>query len=50
VNTVVPVEIGVSGTSNTEITSGVAQGDELVLPSAAPTTGAGAGFPGTGGR
>jgi multidrug efflux pump subunit AcrA (membrane-fusion protein) len=48
---VVPVDVGVSGPTDTDITRGVAEGDVLVLPSpAAPTTGSGAGFPKTGGR
>ncbi|MCO1658565.1 HlyD family efflux transporter periplasmic adaptor subunit [Pseudonocardia humida] len=41
VETVVPVQIGVSGTTDTEITSGVAVGDQLVLPGTGPTTGTG---------
>lgn len=48
-DTVVPVEIGLSGDTTTEITSGVVAGDQLVLPTtgtAASTTG---GFPRTGG-
>ena len=50
VDTVVPVRIGVSGPAETEIVSGVADGDVLVLPSQNLVTGgAGAGFPGSGG-
>jgi multidrug efflux pump subunit AcrA (membrane-fusion protein) len=49
-DTVVPVRIGVSGPAETEIVSGVAEGDVLVLPTpTAATAGAGAGFPRTGG-
>ncbi|MFC4950509.1 biotin/lipoyl-binding protein [Pseudonocardia sp. GCM10023141] len=50
-DTVVPVEIGVAGDTTTEITSGVAQGDVLVLPTAtgAAATGGGAGGGGGGG-
>jgi multidrug efflux pump subunit AcrA (membrane-fusion protein) len=50
VDTVVPVRIGVSGPAETEIVSGVSEGDVLVLPS--PTAaggGSGAGFPRVGG-
>ncbi|HEX2806953.1 MAG TPA: HlyD family efflux transporter periplasmic adaptor subunit, partial [Kineosporiaceae bacterium] len=50
VNTVVPVEIGLIGNSGTEITSGVSEGDELVLPtSTGTTTTNGGGFPRLGG-
>jgi multidrug efflux pump subunit AcrA (membrane-fusion protein) len=50
VDTVVPVRIGVSGPAETEIVSGVAEGDVLVLPSQNVVTGgSGAGFPRTGG-
>jgi multidrug efflux pump subunit AcrA (membrane-fusion protein) len=50
VDTTASVRIGVSGPTETEIVSGVAEGDVLVLP--APVTasgGSGAGFPRTGG-
>ncbi|GAA5132055.1 hypothetical protein GCM10023320_56130 [Pseudonocardia adelaidensis] len=51
VDTVVPVRIGVSGPAETEIVSGVEEGDVLVLPSpTVATAGSGAGFPRTGGR
>jgi HlyD family secretion protein len=50
VDAVVPVRIGVSGPAETEIISGVRDGDVLVLPSQGATTGSpGAGFPGSGG-
>ncbi|MHA6621576.1 HlyD family efflux transporter periplasmic adaptor subunit [Pseudonocardia sp. DLS-67] len=50
-DTVVPVRIGVSGPADTEILSGVDEGDVLVLPSPnVATAGSGAGFPRTGGR
>jgi len=50
VDTVVPVRIGVSGPAETEIVSGVAEGDVLVLPAQnVGTGGSGAGFPRTGG-
>jgi hypothetical protein len=53
VDTVVPVGVGLTGATTTEITSGLAVGDVLVLPSpatATPTSGApGAGFPRLGG-
>ncbi len=50
VDTVVPVRIGVSGPAETEIVSGVTEGDVLVLPSQNIVTGgSGAGFPRTGG-
>lgn len=52
-DTVVPVTLGLAGDTESEIVSGVAQGDVLVLPSATAGTttgtGAGAGFPRTGG-
>jgi hypothetical protein len=41
VETVVPVQVGVSGTTDTEITSGVAAGDQLVLPGVSAPTGTG---------
>jgi multidrug efflux pump subunit AcrA (membrane-fusion protein) len=48
--TVVPVRIGVSGPAETEIVSGVREGDVLVLPSQdVATAGSGAGFPRKGG-
>jgi HlyD family secretion protein len=40
VDSVVAVEVGVSGATDTEITSGVAQGDTLVLPGTTGTGGA----------
>ena len=43
-DTVVPVGVGLTGATTTEITSGLAAGDVLVLPSpttTAPTTGGG---------
>ena len=49
VDAVVPVRIGVSGPAETEIISGVSEGDVLVLPTPAAATG-GSGFPRTGGR
>jgi hypothetical protein len=56
VDSVVPVEIGLTGDTNTEITSGLAAGDVLVLPNATGSTsgtggagGTGAGFPRVGG-
>lgn len=52
-DTVVPVTLGLAGDTETEIVSGVGQGDMLVLPSptagATTGTGTGAGFPRTGG-
>jgi multidrug efflux pump subunit AcrA (membrane-fusion protein) len=49
-DTVVPVRIGVSGPAETEIVSGVSEGDVLVLPTGnVATSGSGAGFPRTGG-
>jgi multidrug resistance efflux pump len=51
-DTVVPVGVGLTGATTTEITSGLAAGDVLVLPSpaATPASGApGAGFPRLGG-
>lgn len=49
-DTVVPVEIGLSGDTTTEITSGVSEGDQLVLGAGGTTTaGSGAGFPRIGG-
>ena len=48
--TVVPVQIGLSGDTTTEVTSGVAEGDALVLPTVgAPSGAGGAGVPRTGG-
>ena len=50
-DTVVPVRIGVSGPAETEILSGVSEGDVLVLPTPNVVTGgSGVGFPRTGGR
>jgi hypothetical protein len=50
VDTATSVRIGVSGPTETEIISGVAEGDILVLPTPATTSGgSGAGFPRTGG-
>lgn len=49
-DSVVAVQIGLSGDTTTEVTSGVAEGDALVLPTVAATTGGGGGgFPRTGG-
>ena len=49
-DTVVPVRIGVSGPAETEIVSGVREGDVLVLPAPTVATGgSGAGFPRSGG-
>ncbi|TWF76057.1 HlyD family secretion protein [Pseudonocardia hierapolitana] len=49
-DTVVPVRIGVSGPAETEIISGVSEGDVLVLPTPnVATGGSGAGFPRQGG-
>jgi len=45
-DTVVPVELGLVGNAGTEITSGVSEGDVLVLPTSTTiTTTGGAGFP-----
>ncbi|OLS96281.1 hypothetical protein BJF90_10910 [Pseudonocardia sp. CNS-004] len=50
VDTATSVRIGVSGPAETEIISGVAEGDVLVLPTPTTTSGgSGAGFPRTGG-
>lgn len=48
---VVPVGVGLTGATTTEITSGLAAGDVVVLPTAAPATSTapGAGFPRLGG-
>lgn len=49
-DTVVPVQIGLSGDTTTEITSGVSEGDQLALVTASTTgAGAGGGFPRLGG-
>jgi len=52
-DTTVPVGVGLTGATTTEITSGLAAGDVVVLPSATPSTPAsnapGAGFPRLGG-
>lgn len=49
-DTVVPVGVGLTGATTTEITSGLAAGDVLVLPSpTAPTTAPSGGFPRLGG-
>jgi HlyD family secretion protein len=49
-DTVVPVGVGLTGATTTEITSGLAAGDVLVLPSPTTTTPAtGGGFPRLGG-
>jgi multidrug efflux pump subunit AcrA (membrane-fusion protein) len=49
-DTVVPVRIGVSGPAETEIVSGVREGDVLVLPTPTVATGgSGGGFPRQGG-
>jgi len=52
-DTTVPVGVGLTGATTTEITSGLAAGDVVVLPSATPSTptsnAPGAGFPRLGG-
>jgi HlyD family secretion protein len=50
-DTVVPVGVGLTGATTTEITSGLQAGDVVVLPSPTPATAptAGAGFPRLGG-
>jgi len=46
---VVPVQVGIAGNGLTEITSGVSEGQKLVLPSATPSSSPSGGFPRRGG-
>ncbi len=48
-NQVTPVQVGIAGNGLTEITSGLAEGQKIVLPSATPSTSSSGGFPRTGG-
>jgi len=46
---VVPVQVGIAGNGLTQITSGVSEGQKLVLPSATPSSSPSGGFPRRGG-
>ena len=50
--TVVPVTVGLTGATSTQITGGLQEGDSVVLPtpSTAATPATGGGFPRLGGR